>query len=337
LRSYIRANRNIGKLITNFISLAQSDLSSRGAVLDLTVSCTNHSCDPNATLIMEGRKLNFRALKSILKGEEIFISYVDTSYPCYHRQKELQDDYFFKCVCPVCQQGVAAVTDYFLHPFNEAAKTFRESAQEYLTDHSDLPEQKRYSDTSSGFLVAAEMKASSELHEARMSKPSKQVHLLENLCRTLHDSRIWPIYRQPYAEARLDLIEALISQGQTVPAITHLAKLYFADTIQYSPHHPKRVVSVVLFFKLLLHECMSQESPTTLPFDVTAVLVAIGKDAVINAEKSHGKESSLTVNVMLRFREVLSEVDSKDRGALEESRRQRALQDLKAFADRLQL
>jgi SET and MYND domain-containing protein len=289
---------------------------------------------------MDASKLYFRALRRISKDEEIFITYIDASYPFYDRQKTLQDEYHFKCICTLCQTGTKALQDSFLQPFSKAPKSFQESSEAYLTHHADIPDLGRYLnfDASSAYLVAAETEAHAKLREANSSQPSVQITLLESLCRSLHDSKIWPVYRVPYVEARQDLIEVLISQDRRGDALTHLAKLYFADLIRFRHHHhPRRVVNVILFFKLLVYDCMTSDSPMTLPFDVTAALVEIGKDALDNVVKSHGQESSLTASVVKKFREVYVEIAEKDKGALENSRRNIALRDLKAYADGLQL
>ncbi|KAF7823119.1 Histone-lysine N-methyltransferase ATXR2 [Senna tora] len=68
-------------------------------------SCMNHSCCPNAKAFKreEDRdgQATIIALRSICKGEEITISYVDEDLPFEERQASLAD-YGFRCRCPKC-------------------------------------------------------------------------------------------------------------------------------------------------------------------------------------------------------------------------------------------
>ncbi|XP_051126295.1 histone-lysine N-methyltransferase ATXR2 isoform X2 [Andrographis paniculata] len=68
-------------------------------------SCMNHSCNPNAKAFKreEDRdgQASIIALRRILKGEEITISYIDEDRP-YAERQELLADYGFRCGCPRC-------------------------------------------------------------------------------------------------------------------------------------------------------------------------------------------------------------------------------------------
>jgi hypothetical protein len=71
----------------------------------------NHSCDPNAYIIMDGAEVNVRSLKPIKKDDEIFISYIDTTNPYSRRQHELKQRWFFTCKCAKCQKGATLGED----------------------------------------------------------------------------------------------------------------------------------------------------------------------------------------------------------------------------------
>lgn len=62
----------------------------------------NHEC-----ILME-----FRATRSIKKGEELCISYIDATQPFLDRQKHLQEVYGFKCACSAC--AIASKVDHVL-------------------------------------------------------------------------------------------------------------------------------------------------------------------------------------------------------------------------------
>ncbi|KAG5545509.1 hypothetical protein RHGRI_017865 [Rhododendron griersonianum] len=68
-------------------------------------SCMNHSCHPNARAFKreEDRdgQATIVALRSISKGEEVTISYIDEDLPCEERQAMLAD-YGFRCRCQKC-------------------------------------------------------------------------------------------------------------------------------------------------------------------------------------------------------------------------------------------
>jgi SET and MYND domain-containing protein len=59
----------------------------------------NHSCDPNAFALFEGRKLHVRSLKKIAAGEEITISYLDPTLDMSTRKNLLKRNWFFECHC----------------------------------------------------------------------------------------------------------------------------------------------------------------------------------------------------------------------------------------------
>ncbi|TDH71883.1 hypothetical protein CCR75_002520 [Bremia lactucae] len=75
----------------------------------------NHSCDPNCAVTFVPKTLNmeFRAMRSILSGEEVTQSYgsldellivVDVALPRRERHQRLQHKYHFTCACFRCLQ-----------------------------------------------------------------------------------------------------------------------------------------------------------------------------------------------------------------------------------------
>ena len=87
------------------MTLITPTLDPLGIIIDPMLGNFNHSCDPNAYIIMDGAEVNVRSLKPIKKDEEIFISYIDTTNPYSRRQHELKQRWFFTCKCTKCQQG----------------------------------------------------------------------------------------------------------------------------------------------------------------------------------------------------------------------------------------
>lgn len=61
----------------------------------------NHSCVPNAFWSVRGNKLEIICVKKIAKGEEIFVSYIDSSLD-YKARKNALFMYGFECKCSRC-------------------------------------------------------------------------------------------------------------------------------------------------------------------------------------------------------------------------------------------
>ena len=62
----------------------------------------NHSCDPNCVSSLDGINVFLIALRKIEEGEEITVSYTDSSKPRKVRQEYLKNNLFFDCKCSLC-------------------------------------------------------------------------------------------------------------------------------------------------------------------------------------------------------------------------------------------
>jgi len=82
-----------------------------GSGIYLNASLLNHSCEPNAVPLFSGLKLYVKALKKINAGEEICISYTDTSAITSDRRTCLEDIYRFKCCCIKCCSDFGTAVD----------------------------------------------------------------------------------------------------------------------------------------------------------------------------------------------------------------------------------
>jgi SET domain-containing protein len=58
----------------NALTLVTPTQEPLGVCLDPFAACANHSCDPNAYIVMDGARLSLRTLNEIGKDEEIFLS-----------------------------------------------------------------------------------------------------------------------------------------------------------------------------------------------------------------------------------------------------------------------
>ncbi|KAL4979823.1 hypothetical protein BDW66DRAFT_156888 [Aspergillus desertorum] len=110
------------KLDLNSFNLTNDD--DVGIYLHPYAALINHNCDYNAVVGFDGPEFFVKAIRPIAKGEQIFISYIDTTYPTRVRQKELRGRYFFTCKCAKCscaedpeptgKEGAAAKEAYAL-------------------------------------------------------------------------------------------------------------------------------------------------------------------------------------------------------------------------------
>jgi hypothetical protein len=76
--------------------------------MSYAASIFNHSCVPNAGVIIDKSTLTFRTLAAISAGAEVCISYLNLTHTEALRRQELQSSYFFLCACPLCGGSDAA-------------------------------------------------------------------------------------------------------------------------------------------------------------------------------------------------------------------------------------
>ncbi|OMO98269.1 histone-lysine N-methyltransferase ASHR1-like protein, partial [Corchorus capsularis] len=82
---------NFSKLSCNAHTITDSKMEPLGIGL----------CSPNSVLVFEGREAVIRAVQHAQKGDEVFISYIDTGSRTITRQDSLKQ-YFFTCTCSRC-------------------------------------------------------------------------------------------------------------------------------------------------------------------------------------------------------------------------------------------
>ncbi|CAH2003454.1 unnamed protein product [Acanthoscelides obtectus] len=95
---YDQMEENVGQFLNN-----------EGVALYTLQSACNHSCIPNAepSFLHNNHRLSLIAVRDILEGEEILISYLDEctlTRSRHSRQKELTKNYLFQCKCPKCSE-----------------------------------------------------------------------------------------------------------------------------------------------------------------------------------------------------------------------------------------
>jgi SET and MYND domain-containing protein len=88
------------------MSVCDEFMTNIGAAVYHELSMFNHSCQPNCVLSFVGSTICIKTIRSIEKGEELTISYIDVAEPRETRRKTLRERYFFTCQCPLCQDKV---------------------------------------------------------------------------------------------------------------------------------------------------------------------------------------------------------------------------------------
>lgn len=210
-----------------------------GLYLNPYAALINHNCDYNATVGFDGEELFVKAVKPIQKGEQIFISYIDTTTPHKVRRNELSERYFFQCLCPKCSKGLNTPEDRFLESFDI------ESAE------------------SEAVLETAERQALEIMRNASAAdaKPEESIKNLESALHILHSTSAWPVTRQPFASIRDQLILSSLSANRFSKAFIHAAIRYLRiDTELYSPAHPVRQVHAWVLAKLAIYLSQSFET-----------------------------------------------------------------------------
>ncbi|KAI4880549.1 hypothetical protein NFI96_034154, partial [Prochilodus magdalenae] len=87
----------------NGFTVEDEELSHLGSAVFPDVALMNHSCCPNAIVTYRGTSAEVRAVQDIVKGEEIYTSYIDLLYPTEDRIERLRDSYYFSCNCKECK------------------------------------------------------------------------------------------------------------------------------------------------------------------------------------------------------------------------------------------
>lgn len=102
---------HIFQFTTNTFTLTSPSLTPIGVCVSPTMALLNHSCDPNAVMVFphsldtasnDEPRMHLVSIRDISPGEQVFVSYIDTSLPRELRQKELKEVYNFQCHCNAC-------------------------------------------------------------------------------------------------------------------------------------------------------------------------------------------------------------------------------------------
>ncbi|TID26386.1 set and mynd domain [Venturia nashicola] len=341
-----QAVRLIALLQTNSLTLIAPSYDPIGIALDPFAARANHSCSPNAYVVMDGPSLSFRTLKPIPKDSEIFISYIDPTDSTKSRLDELATRYYFNCNCTKCRQAPGR-EDKFSEPMPVVSKAIY--AMYERPNFHDILQQAKQTQTDGDRLVEELIFATEKNFQLYLrgdpdrDEPIQLSTALrgeaafmknQNLMCILKDTGVWPEIRQPYPALRHQYFLGCLSLNKYSDAFYHGLKTYFdIDPKLYPvPYHPLRVVHTFSLSRLAMVLVMeATECPEIDPagiiefarqqgYDFAPMVYKLIKDAKDNVVKSHGENNSFTKMVNEKWEEVITDMGLKD------ERRRRALE-----------
>ncbi|KAK2749771.1 hypothetical protein FQN55_003007 [Onygenales sp. PD_40] len=224
------------KLETNAFTLTNRYSEPIGLCIIPFASYINHSCDPNAYIGFDGPLMYLKTLRDVKHGEQIYISYIDNTYPYERRQEELDTRYFFTCKCPKCLKGDKAREDKFLRGTDKddgIELAYRQV--DMLLAHSSQPQE----------------------------TPASSIRRTESAIACLQKTGKWPITRQPYPRLVDDSIVGYLDSKQYKSAFIFATLRYLQiDPIVYPNQlHPIRRRNTYALAKLALLFSQSVEAP----------------------------------------------------------------------------
>lgn len=256
------------------------DLDPIGLYLDPYSSLINHSCDYNAIVVFDGDKMTVKTTQPIAKDEQVFISYIDTTYSVTTRRKQLAERYFFDCQCPRCTRELMDSGEE-----NIATIEAAERAGQALIDRvSNL-----------------QGDAKIERLKTETSQILKSMPLSTD-----------PVYaRQPLPALRNELILALVDAGQYADAWLQSAIEFLKiDPVLYPARgHPLRRVHALRLARLTAAESPSLASKFNIRPDVVLLRVM---QWLIDGEREACSAPLLQANVRDQYR-VCAEWVSRER------------------------
>lgn len=287
-------------VMCNSSRLVTATLDPLGLTVDPLTSAINHSCSPNAVIVFDGPKLSVRGLDSIKSGEEILISYIDSSAPFAVRQAELRDQYFFTCSCSKCMMGLVAPEDRFLTPgpeFEERIKVI-DGMIPQITQDPAWPRHVLGSSAHDQRLSALQFYAYSFLEspdtEAEAHDPAKLRKAI-TICR---NTGIWPITRAPLPALYQQYAVACLSEKRYNEALIALLRLHvLIDPVIYPQrHHPVRVVHAWTLAPLAKAVGSEPDTPfckalQACGVDLSVLFLALLTEIHEQVPKSHGLQS----------------------------------------------
>ena len=258
------------RILINTHTLTTPKLDPLGLYLSPYSALLNHSCTPNTAIIFSGSTLILRSLAAIPAKTELFISYIDTTYPTSSRQSELRSRYFFNCSCSSCSTGIT----------------------------NGLPDPRPDHNFDAIKTRVVELQA-----EASTLSPDRAAALLESALGLLGQ---YPPHRQPNPSIlHTAFLNALATQSWAIALSYALKAYFFIDPLHHRlSWHPVRVVRKWVLLRLVTRIAgLVSEGDGSIKglekFGINWQIVAMGlfQEVTDGVSHSHGSSSPFTTEV----------------------------------------
>lgn len=287
-----------------------------------------------------------RSLKAIAKDEEIFISYIDTTYSFSRRQSELKERFFFVCKCTKCLQGPTLNEDRWTGDprkmpkvWDRCCQTIRDTDPKFAEDLQEDLDKINDSDKAMCIIQDWAFHALKTIHHNEFA-PARIATNVEIIMDILAQTERCPVYRQPYPSARHELIQSHSHNNNFFLAWAHGTKTYFyVDPVLYpQTHHPLRVIhnaNLAMLTLVVSTDFSPQEHPESKDIDFGVLVYYLLLEAVANVERSHGKENSFAKRLKRKFDQLTTDMTRADQNAVMnlERRGDRTWKQFRKFAD----
>ncbi|KAF2187202.1 SET domain-containing protein [Zopfia rhizophila CBS 207.26] len=306
------------RVLTNSLTLITPTFDPLGIMIDPTLGHINHSCDPNAYIVLDGPEPAIRTLKPINKDEEVYISYIDPTNPYARRQSELKARWSFTCKCTKCQKGATLDEDKWLIRSEKMAQKYKDLADAMieLEDLGDNEANYVGESEDEKRLAAIQWKAFDMYEDEQQTvDPQEAIKKIEDGMRWCYQSGLWPINRQPYAAFRDDIIVNMSSVGNYPIAFAQCAKRYKYILPKLYPEiaHPLRVVQTWQTAMLTLY-LASEEGAMGIAqagVDMSLIAYMLVIEVKFMSRLSHGANSRFAKSVSKKFDEMTAELHAK--------------------------
>jgi SET and MYND domain-containing protein len=295
---------------------------------------------------MDNEHLSMRSLEAIAKDEEIFISYIDHTYPFSQRQSELKERFFFDCKCTKCLHGPTLNEDRWTGDPHKMPKDWeryceviRSTDPKFADDLHEHLDKINNSDEAMRIIQDWAFHALKTIHHQEFG-PARVMANVKNIMNMLAQTERCPIYRQPYPSARHELLQSCSHNANFFLAWAHGAKTYFyVDPLLYpQTYHPLRVVhnaNLAMLTLVVSTDPSLQEHSETKDMDFGVLVYYLFLEVVANVEKSHGKDNSFAKLLKRKFDQVTTDMTRADLNAVRklEQHRDKTWRQFRKFAD----
>ncbi|KAK6541000.1 hypothetical protein TWF694_008381 [Orbilia ellipsospora] len=286
------------KLLINSVTVTTQTFDPIGICLTYQAAMFNHSCDPNAVMLFDGRRLVVRSLKEIAKDTEITISYIDNLMTGKERRRELSERYFFDCKCSKCTSEPPS-PDYIVCP--KCDQSVSSTIKTCPACNGPISDDK---------LTAAVMLAESINQGREKKNTDKSVDALLKNLKSLYATNLLLSSYPPIPQLHQDLAMAYIDAGDYNAAFQHLLTLYVRayPRIYETSFHPVRVVRTFTLAMVLIQVAVDSPEGFGGRTDFTKTVWGLLTEVIGNADKSHGADSSFAEIVRRKTEEVKADI-----------------------------